>query len=115
MAQHSKQFKALTAKIKTTGPVAVPEAVRMLKVFNTAKFNRTVEVSTHLGIDPKQTDQNVRGSVALPHGIGKSVRVAVLQGGAEKPVRRGRYRGGRRPGPANQGWDHGLRRGPGHA
>ena len=57
-----------------------------MKNFNTTKFNQTVEVSTHLGIDPKQTDQNVRGSVALPHGIGKSVRVAVFAQGenAEK-------------------------------
>src|ERR1700733_9261611 len=86
MAQHSKRYKALTDKIKTTGPVAVPDAVRLLKNFNTTKFNQTVEVSTHLGIDPKQTDQNVRGSVALPHGIGKSVRVAVFAQGdnAEK-------------------------------
>ena len=73
-------------KVKTTGPVPLPEAVRLLKTFNTTKFNQTVEVSTHLGIDPKQTDQNVRGSVALPHGIGKSVRVAVFAQGenAEK-------------------------------
>ena len=86
MAQHSKRFEALRSKMKTTGPVAVPEAVRLLKNFNTTKFNQTVEVSTHLGIDPKQTDQNVRGSVALPHGIGKSVRVAVFAQGdnAEK-------------------------------
>ena len=86
MAQHSKRYKALTDKMKTTGPVAVPDAVRLLKNFNTTKFNQTVEVSTHLGIDPKQTDQNVRGSVALPHGIGKSVRVAVFAQGdnAEK-------------------------------
>src|SRR5271155_2461115 len=81
MAQHSKRYKALTDKIKTTGPVPVPDAVRMLKVFNTTKFNQTVEVSTHLGMDPKQSDQNVRGSVALPHGIGKSVRVAVFAQG----------------------------------
>ena len=73
-------------KVKATGPVPLPEAVRLLKTFNTTKFNQTVEVSTHLGIDPKQTDQNVRGSVALPHGIGKSVRVAVFAQGenAEK-------------------------------
>ncbi len=68
--------------------VAVPlaEAVRTLKGFNTTKFNQTVEVSTHLGIDPRQSDQNVRGSVALPHGIGKAVRVAVFAQGdnAEK-------------------------------
>src|ERR1700734_4064776 len=86
MAQHSKRFKALTAKMKITGPVAVPDAVRLLKNFNTTKFNQTVEVSTHLGTTPKQTDQTVRGSVALPHGIGKSVRVAVFAQGenAEK-------------------------------
>ena len=86
MATHSKRFRALTAKHKATGPVPLSEAVRLLKGFNTTKFNQTVEVSTHLGIDPKQTDQNVRGSVALPHGIGKSVRVAVFAQGdnAEK-------------------------------
>lgn len=67
-------------------PVPLPEAIRMLKQFGTTKFNQTVEVSTNLGIDPRQSDQNVRGSVALPHGIGKSVRVAVFAQGdnAEK-------------------------------
>jgi large subunit ribosomal protein L1 len=86
MAKQSKRFRALRDKVKADGPVPLPEAVRLLKTFNTTKFNQTVEVSTHLGIDPKQTDQNVRGSVALPHGIGKSVRVAVFAQGenAEK-------------------------------
>src|SRR5215468_3761752 len=86
MAKQSKRFRALRERLKVNGPVPLPEAVRILKTFNTTKFNQTVEVSTHLGIDPKQTDQNVRGSVALPHGIGKSVRVAVFAQGdnAEK-------------------------------
>ncbi len=86
MAKQSKRYRALQEKIKTTGLVSLPEALRLLKTFNTTKFNQSVEVSTHLGIDPKQTDQNVRGSVALPHGIGKSVRVAVFAQGdnAEK-------------------------------
>jgi large subunit ribosomal protein L1 len=86
MAKQSKRYRALREKIKSAGPLPLPEAVRLLKNFNTTKFNQTVEVSTHLGIDPKQTDQNVRGSVALPHGIGKSVRVAVFAQGenAEK-------------------------------
>jgi large subunit ribosomal protein L1 len=86
MAKQSKRFRTLREKAKSPGPVPLPEAVRLLKTFNTTKFNQTVEVSTHLGIDPKQTDQNVRGSVALPHGIGKSVRVAVFAQGenAEK-------------------------------
>jgi len=86
MAKQSKRYRALREKIASAGPWPLPEAVRLLKAFNTTKFNQTVEVSTHLGIDPKQTDQNVRGSVALPHGIGKSVRVAVFAQGenAEK-------------------------------
>lgn len=87
LAYRSKRYRALTAKHKVT-MVAVPlaEAVKILKGFNTTKFNQTVEVSTHLGIDPRQSDQNVRGSVALPHGIGKAVRVAVFAQGdnAEK-------------------------------
>jgi large subunit ribosomal protein L1 len=86
MAKQSKRYRALREKIRSAGPVPLPEALRLLKTFNTTKFNQSVEVSTHLGIDPKQTDQNVRGSVALPHGIGKSVRVAVFAQGenAEK-------------------------------
>ena len=67
------------------------DAIRQLKAFGTTKFNQTVEVSTNLGIDPRQSDQNVRGSVALPHGIGKSVRVAVFAQGenAEKATAAG--------------------------
>jgi large subunit ribosomal protein L1 len=85
LAYHSKRYRALREKV-TPDPVALPEAIRMLKQFGTTKFNQTVEVSTNLGIDPRQSDQNVRGSVALPHGIGKSVRVAVFAQGenAEK-------------------------------
>jgi large subunit ribosomal protein L1 len=86
VAKQSKRYRALREKIKSAGPIPLPQAVRVLKTFSTTKFNQTVEVSTHLGIDPKQTDQNVRGSVALPHGIGKTVRVAVFAQGenAEK-------------------------------
>jgi large subunit ribosomal protein L1 len=84
--QHSKRYRALREKLKVEAPVPLAEAVKILKGFSTTKFNQTVEVSTHLGIDPRQSDQNVRGSVALPHGIGKSVRVAVFAQGenAEK-------------------------------
>jgi len=85
LAQHSKRFRELREKVKPD-PIPLPEAVKQLKQFGTTKFNQTVEVSTNLGIDPRQSDQNVRGSVALPHGIGKSVRVAVFAQGenAEK-------------------------------
>jgi large subunit ribosomal protein L1 len=86
LPQHSKRYRALREKLKVEVPVPLTEAVKILKGFSTTKFNQTVEVSTHLGIDPRQSDQNVRGSVALPHGIGKSVRVAVFAQGenAEK-------------------------------
>src|SRR4051812_50063998 len=67
------------------------DAIKKLKSFGNTKFNQTVEVSTNLGIDPRQSDQNVRGSVALPHGIGKAVRVAVFAQGdnAEKATAAG--------------------------
>ncbi len=85
MRQRSKRYKALHEKVR---PAAVPlaDAVKQLKQFATTKFIQTVEVSTNLGIDARQSDQNVRGSVSLPHGIGKTVRVAVFAQGenAEK-------------------------------
>lgn len=85
LAKQSKRFRALAEKVKPD-PLPLAEAVKQLKQFGTTKFVQTVEVSTNLGIDPRQSDQNVRGSVALPHGIGKSVRVAVFAQGdnAEK-------------------------------
>jgi large subunit ribosomal protein L1 len=77
--------------LKTEDPVPIAEAIKTLKTFGTTKFIQTVEVSTNLGIDPRQSDQNVRGSVALPHGIGKAVRVAVFAQGenAEKATAAG--------------------------
>jgi large subunit ribosomal protein L1 len=77
---HSKRYRAIADKVPKE-PVSLAEAVRQVKAFGTTKFNQTVEVSTNLGIDPRQSDQNVRGSVALPHGIGKTVRVAVFAQG----------------------------------
>lgn len=80
MPKESKRFLALKSKAKPD-PIPLPDAVKLLKTFDTTKFNQTVEISTNLGIDPRQSDQNVRGSVALPHGIGKTVRVAVFAKG----------------------------------
>jgi len=57
------------------------EAVALLKTFDTTKFNQTVEIAIRLGIDPKQADQLVRGSIVLPHGIGKTPRVVVFAKG----------------------------------
>ena len=90
MPYRSKRYRALTKKAPAD-PVPLADAIRQLKAFDTTKFNQTVEVSTNLGIDPRQSDQNVRGSVALPNGIGKSVRVAVFAQGenAEKATAAG--------------------------
>ena len=62
-------------------PLPVPEAVAVLKNFNTTKFDQTVEIAVHLGVDPKQADQLVRGSIVLPNGIGKTLRVVVFAKG----------------------------------
>jgi large subunit ribosomal protein L1 len=91
MKTQSKRYRSLREKVKTEDPVPLADAVKQLKTFNTTKFDQTVEVSTNLGIDPRQSDQNVRGSVGLPHGIGKTVRVAVFAQGenAEKATAAG--------------------------
>ena len=88
---HSKRYRALRDKVQAKDPIALADAIKQLKTFGTTKFVQTVEVSTNLGIDPRQSDQNVRGSVALPHGIGKTVRVAVFAQGdnAEKATAAG--------------------------
>jgi large subunit ribosomal protein L1 len=82
MAQLTKRFKAMAQKCppeKTTLPVE--QAVAVLKQFNTTKFDQSVEIAIRLGIDAKQADQLVRGSIVLPHGIGKSKRVVVFAKG----------------------------------
>ncbi len=86
MPKHSKRYNALLSRLKSEDSIPLAAAVRQLKTFNSTKFDQTVEVSTNLGIDPKQSDQNVRGAVGLPNGIGKTVRVAVFAQGenAEK-------------------------------
>lgn len=75
------QLAALKQKIRKMGPVSVRQAVQFLKENKRAKFDETVEIHMCLGIDPKQSDQMVRGAVALPHGIGKSVRLLVFTQG----------------------------------
>lgn len=82
MPKQSKRFRALTSKVPADGtPVPLAKAVEILKQFGNTKFDQTVEVAIRLGIDPKQADQLVRGSVVLPHGIGKSLRVVVFAKG----------------------------------
>jgi large subunit ribosomal protein L1 len=66
---------------KTDAPLPLAEAVEALKKFPAPKFDQTIEIHMRLGIDPKQADQIVRGSLVLPHGIGKSKRVVVFAKG----------------------------------
>ncbi|HSN40077.1 MAG TPA: 50S ribosomal protein L1 [Burkholderiales bacterium] len=81
MAHISKRYKVLRAKVDRARLYPVQEALKIIKENATAKFNESVDVSINLGIDAKKSDQAVRGSVVLPQGTGKSVRVAVFAQG----------------------------------
>lgn len=80
MARTSKRFAKMVKQV-SDAPVALDEAVKLLKNFNTTKFDQTVEIAMRLGVDPKQADQIIRGSLVLPHGIGKTQRVVVFAKG----------------------------------
>lgn len=81
MAKISKRAAAIAAKIDRTKLYPVAEAIALVKDCATAKFDESIDVAVQLGIDPKKSDQLVRGSVVLPAGTGKSVRVAVFAQG----------------------------------
>ena len=81
MPKQSKRFRGLQEKHKVSEPLPLGKAVEILKTYDGTKFDQTVEIHMRLGIDPKQADQIVRGSVVLPHGIGKSQRVIVFAKG----------------------------------
>ena len=78
----SKRMRAMLAlKPQTEAPLPLADAVGVIKSFPPTKFDQTVEIHMRLGIDPKQADQIIRGSLVLPHGIGKSKRVVVFAKG----------------------------------
>jgi large subunit ribosomal protein L1 len=81
MAKLSKRAAAIAAKIDNNKFYPVSEALALVKETATAKFDESIDVAVQLGIDPKKSDQLVRGSVVLPAGTGKSVRVAVFAQG----------------------------------
>ncbi len=78
MANVSKRYKTVLTKVNRDKLYALKDALQLVKESATAKFNEAVDVAINLGIDAKKSDQNVRGSVVLPQGIGKTVRVAVF-------------------------------------
>ena len=81
MAKRSKRYRSEAKKVKSDVPVSVADAVEMVKKFDSAKYNQSIEIAMRLGIDPKQADQLVRGSIVLPHGIGKTLRICVIAKG----------------------------------
>ncbi len=83
MPKHGKNYNAAAAKVDKTKLYTPMEAMKLVKEAATAKFDETVEVSIRLGVDTRKADQNVRGSISLPNGTGKSVRVAVFAEGAK--------------------------------
>ncbi|MGA9119681.1 MAG: 50S ribosomal protein L1 [Bacteroidota bacterium] len=76
--KQSKRFKGIAGKVDPKKTYTIEEAVAKVKELSTAKFTESVDIAVALGVDPKKADQAVRGTVALPHGTGKQVRVLVL-------------------------------------
>ncbi len=75
---HSKRYRAIAEKIDPKSVYSLEQGIQLLKQGSHAKFDETVDIAIYLGVDPKKADQMIRGTVALPHGTGKSVRVLVL-------------------------------------
>jgi large subunit ribosomal protein L1 len=78
MARHGKKYEEAFRKYDRQTPYPAPEAIELIKGMATAKFDETIEAAFQLGIDPRKADQLVRGTVSLPHGTGKQIRVAVF-------------------------------------
>lgn len=127
MAKHGKSYNAAAEKIDRATLYTPLQAAKLIKELDTAKFDETVEAHFRLGVDTRKADQNIRGSISLPHGTGKTIRVAVFAEGekareAEAAGRRHhRFRRARRPDPEGrdqlrrryryaehdgQGWPH---------
>lgn len=82
MAKLTKRQRAINEKVDSSKQYSIQDAVALLKELSTVKFAETIDVSINLGIDPRKSDQSVRGATTLPHGNGKDVRVAVFTQGA---------------------------------
>src|ERR1700740_110220 len=95
MAKHGKKFKAGAAQVQER-PYSSEDATPLLQKVKFAKFDETVELALRLGVDPKHADQMVRGTVVLPHGLGKSNRVLVIATGDK--IREAEAAGGDFPG-----------------
>lgn len=83
MAKLTKKQKMIKEKLDTSKVYSADEAFKLVKAFATAKFDESVDAAIRLGVDPRKSDQVVRGATVLPHGTGKSVKVAVFTGDAQ--------------------------------
>ena len=81
MAKRGKRYRGINEHVDRLQLYTIDEAVSLVKKTSSAKFDETVDLASRLGIDARQADQNIRGTVALPHGTGKSVRVVVFAQG----------------------------------
>jgi large subunit ribosomal protein L1 len=81
MKKHGKKYRAAAEKVEEGRKYSLEEAVKKLKEIAFAKFDETVELTMWLGVDPRKADQLVRGTIVLPHGLGKSKRVLVIAQG----------------------------------
>jgi large subunit ribosomal protein L1 len=82
--KHSKRFNEATKLIERSKEYSVDDAIEKIKSSSKAKFDETIDIAIRLGVDPRHADQAIRGTVSLPHGIGKTVRVLVLSKQAQK-------------------------------
>ena len=79
----SKRQKQINEKVQSTKVYPILDALTLLKEIPNLKFNESIDISINLGVDPQKSDQNVRGSTSLPHGIGKQSKIAVFAEGAD--------------------------------
>src|SRR5262249_26420669 len=84
MAKQGKRYRTAFAQVDRQKRYPLDEAIQVTVKTATAKFDETIEIAVRLGVDPRQADQNVRGTVVLPHGTGKSVRVLVFAKGEKE-------------------------------
>jgi large subunit ribosomal protein L1 len=84
MKKHGKKFTAARAQIAADRSYSIEDAIPLVQKVKFAKFDETVELSLRLGVDPKHADQMVRGTVVLPHGLGRSKRVLAIAGGEKQ-------------------------------
>ena len=84
MKTHGKKFTAARAQVAADRTYSIEDAVPLMQKVKFAKFDETVELALRLGVDPKHADQMVRGTVVLPHGLGKSKRVLAIAGGEKQ-------------------------------